>query len=412
MPTELTLERMVHGGACLARLPDGRVALVDGGVPGERVRVELEVRKGVARGTLVEVVEPSADRVAAPAHPGLDLGHVRYERQLELKRAIVEDALRRALGGDAVPIPEVRAAPAVWGYRAAVQPAVAPGGLGYRRRASDVAVVLDEDPTANAGARCGWELARERVADADGVHELAIRGDAGGDVLLALVAGVPERDLLDLAHALVRAGARGVGYARFDPRGRFRSGSSRLAGARTMLQRFGRFAMTVNATSFAQPNPEAAGALFEEAAAWLGGGRHAWELFAGGGAIAFHLAEGFERVTAVEIDRASVARGEADAARLGLANVTFVRSDARAAPLPSDADVVVVDPPRAGLAAGLRAALAEEGPPRLLYVSCDAATWARDAAELTRAGYRLARVLPFDFYPHTHHVEVLSLLER
>ena len=200
--------------------------------------------------------------------------------------------------------------------------------------------------------------------------------------------------------------------APYDPRGRFRRGAERLAGRRTVLQRYGELELTVNATSFAQPNPAAATELYRALVEWAGSGGHAWELFAGGGAIAMHLASGFEAVTALEVDRGAVARGEADAARLGLENVRFLRADARQAPLPQDADLLVVDPPRAGLAAELRAAIGASGVPRLLYVSCDVATWARDVADLERRGYALTRFEPFDFYPHTHHVELLSELTR
>jgi tRNA/tmRNA/rRNA uracil-C5-methylase (TrmA/RlmC/RlmD family) len=184
----------------------------------------------------------------------------------------------------------------------------------------------------------------------------------------------------------------------------------RLAGRRTLLQRLGEFELTVNASSFAQPNAEAAGALYRTLTAWAGRGRHAWELYAGGGAIAFHLAESFDVVTAVEVDRGAITRGEADAARLGLGNVRFVRADARSAPLPADADVLIVDPPRAGLSAELRAAVAASGIPRMLYISCDVATWARDVVDLAVKGYTLTRMEPFDFYPQTHHIEILSEL--
>jgi len=80
--------------------------------------------------------------------------------------------------------------------------------------------------------------------------------------------------------------------------------------------------------------------------------------------------------------------------------------------IPDDVELVVVDPPRAGLSAELRAAIVRSRVPRLLYVSCDVATWARDVADFARQGLRLERFEPFDFYPQTHHVEVLSLLSR
>jgi tRNA/tmRNA/rRNA uracil-C5-methylase (TrmA/RlmC/RlmD family) len=107
-----------------------------------------------------------------------------------------------------------------------------------------------------------------------------------------------------------------------------------------------------------------------------------------------------------------VERGKRDAERLGLGNVEFVRLDAREAVIPETAELVVVDPPRAGLSKGVRSAVAVSGASRLLYVSCDAATWARDVVELEGLGFALTRFVPFDFYPQTHHVELLSELTR
>jgi tRNA/tmRNA/rRNA uracil-C5-methylase (TrmA/RlmC/RlmD family) len=113
----------------------------------------------------------------------------------------------------------------------------------------------------------------------------------------------------------------------------------------------------------------------------------------------------------LEISAEAVARGQADAERLGLTNVDFVRGDARSL---GDLrpEVVALDPPRAGLGPEALAALLEAGPRRIVYVSCDPATWARDVGRLAAGGYRLEAVEPWDFYPQTSHVEVLSLLER
>ena len=405
------LERIVHGGAALTRLSDGRVALVKGGLPGERVIAELETVRGVLQGGVVEVLDAAEERVEPPRHPGLDYGFIAYERQLELKREVVADALRRA-SGEERPVPPVRRSPELWGYRGAVQPAVGRGGLGYRRGGSHELVVVDGDPVANDALRAAWALLSERLADLRGVREVALRGNDAGEALAAFVTARSERDLLPLAHELVRAGLAGVSHAPFDPRGRFRRGSTRLAGVRTVRQGYGAFELSVGATSFAQPNPHAAGVLYLELERWIPSGRHAWDLFAGGGAIAFHLARRFDTVTALEIDRSAVARGERDAQRLGLGNVRFLRTDARRAPLPADAELVAVDPPRAGLSAELRRGILASSVPRLLYVSCDPATWARDVAAFERGGLRLTRFEPFDFYPHTHHVEVLSLFER
>jgi 23S rRNA (uracil1939-C5)-methyltransferase len=410
---ELRLERMVHGGVALARAPGGRLVLVRAGIPGELVRGRVEENSGVLRAEVEEVLEPSDDRLPPPPHPGLDYGHIRYPRQLELKREVVLDALRRALADQAVmpEVADVRPAPSIWRYRSAVQPVVTPGGLGYRQPGTATPVLVQSDPVANTAVRSAWEELRRRQPP-KGVREIAIRGNDDGECLLALIASSPQRTLLPFAHELLRAGIAGVSYARHDSRGRFRGGSERLAGARRIMQVYGDFDLSVSVSSFAQPNPAAAGLLYRELAALTGEGRHAVELFAGAGAIAMHLAKAFGTVEAVEIDRASVARGRDDAQRLGLDNLHFLAQDARKTELPAGLELIAVDPPRSGLAREIRERIDISSATRLLYVSCDAATWARDVSHFVESGWRIDHARPYDFYPHTHHIELLSLLTR
>jgi tRNA/tmRNA/rRNA uracil-C5-methylase (TrmA/RlmC/RlmD family) len=401
---------MVHGGRALARLEDGRVALIAGALPGERVVADVAPRAGVLQGAVSEVLDPSPDRVPAPAHPGLDLGFVRYDAQLHLKAEVLQDAAHRARlelpGGGAAVVPS----PDVWAYRSAVQPAVRDGRLGYRREGAREVVVLDEDPTAMPSVAAAWR----RLAAAGlprSVQEVAVRGNERGEALVALVATAPAPALLDLAHGLTGDAIAGVALAPHDPRGRFRSGKERLAGARFLLQRYGDVELSVSATAFAQPNPAAAGAAFRELAGLAPGGRRAVDLFAGGGAIAFHLAPHYDEVVAVEVASESVARGRRDAQRMGLDQVRFERVDAKRFELP-EADTIVVDPPRAGLSNELRTRIDASGAGSLLYLSCDVATWARDAADFVARGWRLRTVRPYDFQPHTHHLEVLSAFKR
>jgi tRNA/tmRNA/rRNA uracil-C5-methylase (TrmA/RlmC/RlmD family) len=407
---ETTAERIVHGGRALARLEDGRVALIAGALPGERVVADVAPRAGVLQGAVAEVLEPSPDRVPAPEHPGLDLGFVRYDAQLRLKADVVQDAASRARLTLPEGRPAVVAAPATWAYRSAVQPAVRGGRLGYRREGSRQVVLLDEDPTAMPSVAAAWRrLVRSGLPGS--VQEVAIRGNDRGEALVALVATAPAADLLDLAHGLVGEAIAGVALAPHDPRSRFRSGKERLAGARFLLQRYGDVELSVSATAFAQPNPAAAGLAFGDLASLAPGGRRAVDLFAGGGAIAFHLAPRYDEVVAVEVASESVARGRSDARRLGRETVRFERVDAKRFELP-EADTIVVDPPRAGLASELRQRIDASEASSLLYLSCDVATWARDAADFVARGWRLRTVRPYDFQPHTHHLEVLSAFER
>lgn len=411
--SELRLERMVHGGACLTRLPNGALALVHGGIPGELVSAELRSKSGVPQGTVAAVLEPSPDRVAGTSHPGLNLDHVGYERQLELKQGIVIDALERALPrGSHVPdVPLTAPSPEQWGYRNTVQPSAVKGRFGYRRPGTHEVQLLGEDPSANAAIRDAWRVLLD-TGLAKGVREVVFRGNDAGEVLVALVASASARNYLEHAHGLVRSGISGVSWAQFDPRGRFRSGVDRLAGTRQLRQQFGEFELSVTASSFAQPNARAAGDLYRELQQLAGTGRIAHDLYAGGGAISFHLAHAFDTVHAFEIDGASIRRGRADAERLGIGNVEFHGGDVRNHEFGTDADLIAVDPPRAGLAKDVRQAISGTGAARLLYVSCDAATWARDVADFLQQGWRLEQVRPWDFQPQTHHVELLSLLVR
>lgn len=410
MQATLTVEKVIHGGYGLARLADGEVVLVRGALPGEVVEVNLCRQKGVLFGEPTRLHTPHPERVPASPHPGLDFSHASYALQLELKRQIIAEALARALGRE-LAVPPLHPAPAIWRYRSSIQPVVTPAGLGYRRPESHEVVTLADDPVASPPLSAAWQrLAHLRWPK--GVRELVLKGNDEGEVLAALIARASAKNYLDFAHQLLALGLSGVGYARFDPRGRFRSGSERLAGARTIRQRYGAFDITVGLNSFAQPNPTAASAAYRALQALAPGGRHALDLYAGSGIIGMHLAAKYARVTALEIDRSSVTRGQADARRLGIDNLYFIRADAKALAIPDDVELVSVDPPRSGLGRELRAALCRSSASALLYLSCELATFARDLADLTAQGWRLGQLEAFDFYPHTHHIELLALLTR
>jgi len=163
--------------------------------------------------------------------------------------------------------------------------------------------------------------------------------------------------------------------------------------------------------SFAQVNPPAAGAMYIEAAALAGGGAKAIDLYAGSGVLGLHLASSYTDVVAIEISASSVRTGEHDARRLKRP-LEFQRGDARAAKRHLPTDLIALDPPRAGLSDEVLDILIDGATPKILYVSCDPTTWARDVGRLVKNGYRMTFARPYDFYPFTHHVEVLSLLER
>jgi tRNA/tmRNA/rRNA uracil-C5-methylase (TrmA/RlmC/RlmD family) len=272
MPTRtrletVMLEKMVHGGKALARLADGQVALVRGGIPGERVLCEVQVVSGVWQGEVVEVLEGHVARVPASRHPGLDYSFMNYDKQRQVKLEVLQDTFARSQRNDrsthsTMTFPEVIAAPDIWHYRHSVQPAVHPNTpddtsdsyvLGYRQPDSHEVTVLTEDPVANVHINAWWHISPPK-----GGREVVFRSNQAGDVLICLIAQASAKHYLDMAHDLVRQGVAGVSYAPFDARGRFRQGSERLAGKRYVLEQYGAFSVRVTPHSFAQPNPLAA----------------------------------------------------------------------------------------------------------------------------------------------------------
>ncbi|RIH82431.1 23S rRNA (uracil-C(5))-methyltransferase RlmCD [Calidithermus roseus] len=332
-----------------------------------------------------------------------------YEAQLPIKAGFVQEALERIAKLEAALEP-IQPSPWPLGYRAAAQYAVMPGGgLAYRLPGTHNLRLLERDPLlAPPLVRAFEQVKLLQLA----CFEVALRGSLHeGKVLLGLIGGDPKR-LQPVARELLGSSPDVVGvvWAEDHPAGRFRGRVQALGGAGTLLEDFGGVLCSVSVQSFAQVNPEAAGRMYLEAARIAGEGERAVELYAGSGVLGFHLARGFGEVLAVEISKDAVKRGEADKARLGVANLRFHRGDASELAKLGAADLVAVDPPRAGLSPQTVQALLETRPARLLYISCDPATWARDVGRLAREGYRPQLVRPYDFYPYTHHVEVLSLL--
>lgn len=401
---------MVHGGNALARLKDGRIALIRGGIPGEVVKADVTEKSGLAQGKVTQVLEASLDRIETPKHPGLDYGFIKYERQLELKREVIKDSLSRSLKRE-IEIPSVRAAPKIWNYRNTVQPVVKREGLGYREEGSHNVVLLETDPTANETINNLWQQWTNLNAP-KGIHEVVFRANDKGDILLSLIASASAKNYLEFAHHLVREGINGMSYAEYDERGRFRSGSEKLAGEKTILQSYGKFDISVSATNFAQPNPSAATQLYEALETLAPSGNLALDVYAGSGIIGMYLSSKFKRVMALEIDRGSITRGQKDVERLGIGNLEFLKTDAKYLEIPEDADLITVDPPRSGLNKEVRQVINNSDVKQLIYISCDVATWARDLAEFEKAGWTLKQFEPFDFYPHTHHIELLSRLEH
>ena len=408
----VTVDRMVAGGACLARLDDGTSLMVDGAIPGETVEVSLHHSKGrLWFAETVGVLHASPDRVDAPCPyygtcGGCQLQHVSYERQLALKVEIVADALRRAH----VRHPEIAAhgMDDPWRYRWRGEFHVVrdrdtrePVALGFNRMRSWKPVAVDDCLIHHrriAGALPALrELVREASTPALTVLHLTV-GEEGAELLVA----PRPTDALD-AEAVDR-------YAVGDD-------GARLSTSTTSLHWRGH-TFRLSAQSFIQVNWTQMDVLYELALRGLGEVRDGTvvDAYAGMGVLAVELATRGAHVVCIESNRDAARNGVLNARLNGVADrVRFVPEPVEdaIATAAAGADLVLLDPPRAGCDPKVTAWLALAGPSRVVYVSCDPPTLARDLRLLTVSGpYAVDSFDVVDMFPQTHHVESCVVLTR
>jgi 23S rRNA (uracil1939-C5)-methyltransferase len=417
----LLVERPVAGGRMLARL-DGRVVFVAGAIPGEQVlaRVTRETRQALWAET-VEVVAPSPDRRAPgcdPACGGLAYAHIRYERQLELKGAVIADAFRR-LAKIELPPPAVARSPE-HGYRLRARLHVRGGRAGFFRegthdlcdaRATGQLLPASIDAvdrlTTSLGSRaaeCEAIVIAENIAASERVLHLEPRDGARLDDLarrLALPAGVQGITTETGGRTMQIAGTPSV----TDHAAQLFGSAPAPVAALTTWSR--------KASSFFQGNRFLMGALVSRVLD-LANADSFLDLYAGVGLFAVALAARGATGIAVEGDRSSGSDLDGNAApwreRLAVFRSSvesFVARPAGAAP-----GVIVLDPPRTGVSSDALAGLLSWNAPRIVYVSCDPPTLARDAARLLGAGYVLRSVEAFDLFPNTPHVEAVACFAK
>lgn len=394
--TDLVLEPtgMAAGGAALAREAGGRVVFVEGALPGERVRARVtDARKDFARAVAVEILEPSPDRLAPPCAAlaagcgGCTWQYVSAAGQVRLKADIVVDALRRIakLPEPPVPVPVPLDGPA---RRTTARLAVsATGRAGHRPRTGSGAVEADECLAAHP--RLEELIAAGRYP---GAGEVLLRVSVATGERLAVVDRDAARVEVPAGVAVSQEGDRRPAFVHEEVAGR-------------------RF--RISAGSFFQPGPVAAAglaaAVSTAAGEALGEGGVLVDLYTGVGLFASVVgAQRGAKVVAVESDGSAVADARVNLADL---DAQVVASEvARWHPRP--ADVVVADPSRSGLGRPGVGAVAATAAPRVVLVSCDPASLARDTALLAEAGYRLVSVALVDAFPHTFHVETVSRFDR
>jgi 23S rRNA (uracil1939-C5)-methyltransferase len=442
---ELTVESLAYGGNGVARL-DGFVVFVRRGLPGDTVKARVtKVHRRHAEALATDVVSPGPLRVAAPcAHypacGGCRFQDLAYDAQVATKHQWVADSLQRLAGLQDAPLEEIVPAASQFHYRNKMEysftqledgPTL---GLHRAGRWDEVLEIEKCWLTSDAGNAIrntmrDWAREEKLTAYDQGTHEGYLRhvlvreGRNTGQALVQLVTNRGERfdreRLIEVLTAIPEV--RSIHWS-------VNSGVSEVTNLPTELlwgedaieEEIGGLRLRVRPNAFLQTNSEMAAQLYAIARefAGLGGGETVYDLYCGIGTIGLSMAGDAMTVWGIEISEESVACAIENQELNGIGNAAFfagnvgeVLTDLRQRA--GDPDVVVVDPPRAGLAGKALKRLGELAAPRLVYVSCNPTTLAGDAKRLADDyGYRLVRARPVDMFPHTPHVECVALLER
>jgi 23S rRNA (uracil1939-C5)-methyltransferase len=405
------LDKLTYGGDAMGRLPDARAVFVPFALPGEQVRIRLvEEKRGYARGELLEVVQPAAARIPARCpHFGVCGGchyqHLPYASQLEIKTGILRDQLTRIGQISDPPIRPIQPCPNPWNYRNHVQFHVHPNGsLGFQAPNSNRIVPIRECHLPEAQLNSLWPQLEFETET--GIERLSLRLGADEDMLLMLESRQPEIPGLEVqagisvVHQYDGESVLLVG----DDHVRMEIRSSILSQSRSFL---------VSAGSFFQVNTRMAGALVDHLLSNLPEKIDTLlDVYCGVGLFSAFLAPRVRRLIGVEVSPAACEDFSINLDEFEHVELYEATAEQALPALQLQPDVILVDPPRAGLERSALEAILAMQPKILAYVSCDPATLARDARRLVDGGYRLQHITPFDLFPHTFHIESVSFFTR
>jgi len=400
------MDKLVYGGDCLGRLPDGRAVFVPFVLPGEVVRVEiLEDKKSFARGWPVEWLEISPERIQPRCKHfgecgGCQYQYLEYEDQLAAKKDIMIDQFQRLGKIENPPVKEVVPSPNPWNYRNFVQFHLGKESeLGYIHADGEHLLPIQECHLPEPAINELWpQIDLDPESD---LYRLGIRQDTYEQLMLVMEgeSPTPPEFSVDIPVSAV--------YTPPDANLTVMAGDDHLT--YTLLDRD----FHVSARSFFQTNTPIA----EKMIAYLlenldlHKDSRVIELYAGVGLFSAFIAPRVGHLTAVESSGSAchdftINLGDAE-------NVVLyeARTEEVVPTLNIEMDLLITDPPRSGWANEVNDALYKLMPLQICYISCDPATLARDARKILKKGYRLVSVQPFDQFPHTSHIESISIFE-
>jgi len=391
---ELMIEDVSTQGEGIGRR-EGLVVFVPGALPGDRVLAEIREDKGrFAKAALIEMLEASPDRVK-PRCPhaaecgGCPLMGLSYEAQLRLKERRVRDALTRIAGLEEPVLRPIIGMAEPWRFRNKAEFAVRGNTCGYMKRGSHDIIPVGDCLIQSEAAMARLAQLRDELKPTQKYFTRAtIRTSASGEVMTILEGkdGSVQADRRVLRDEIVTD--------------------------------MGTLKTEVSPLSFYQVNPQQCGRLYSKVQEYaaLTGSERILDLYCGAGSIGLSMASKISKLIGVESVKDAVIDANRNAVINGIVNDQFICGRAEDV-LPTKlqgvkADVVILDPPRAGCAKSLLDCVLTTGADRLIYVSCDPSTLARDLKILTAGGYRFAEATPVDMFPHSLHVETVVLMSR
>jgi len=402
----VTLTTLTYGGEAMGRLEDGRAVFIPFGLPGERVSVRLtDEKKNFARGEIVEILEASPDRIEAKCKHfgecgGCHYQNLSYEKQLTAKTEILIDQLKRIGKIENPPVKPMAASSNPWNYRNHVQFSLNKDGkLGFQKSNSNRVIPITECHMPEASINDFWsQLEFEPETN---IERVSLRAGVDDDLLIVLESESPEPPELEIE--------AGISIAHV-----YEENTVVIAGNDHIIIRVLDRDFKVSAASFFQVNTAMAEKMVQHLLTCLPVSSSATllDVYCGAGLFSAFFAPKCGRVIGIESSESAcedfaVNLDEFDNVELyeGFAEEILQH-------LEIQPNIVLVDPPRAGLDKLVIDGIFNLNPQMIAYVSCDPSTLARDAARLINAGYKLKEVTPFDLFPQTYHIESISLFEK
>jgi 23S rRNA (uracil1939-C5)-methyltransferase len=397
---------LAYPGRAFGRDDSGRMIFAPFGLPDESVMIEVvESHKHWALGQIVEILEPSPERIVPRCIHYTQCGgchyqHIAYERQLEVKREMVRSQLERLGDFKSLPVDPTFPSPTPWHYRNHTQFSLDPHGrLGFHAPHSNVVIPIRECHLPDEPCSDLWP--RLDLKGTQGLERVSIRSGID-ETRMVVFHGKTEPDFefeIDIPASAIWLSPGGLIVL--------------AGGSHLIIEVLGR-PFHISAGSFFQVNRWLTDQLVLQALTLLEpqSRETIFDLYAGVGLFSAFIAETGSRILAVEespwaTEDFVINLDEFDSVELYEAPVELTLSSINVQP-----DGVLVDPPRAGLGREVVGRLLELSPRRLVYVSCDPATLARDAKDLVAGGYRLEKIIPLDLFPQTYHIETISLFRR